>query len=65
MNICGVSGSVSVRLTALLANIAYYITALGVGSGADGTKKPAAFVGAVTGIYVNVQGIKTSWAMVS
>ena len=42
-----------------------HVAALGVGLGADGAQGTAALVCSVTGIYVNVQRIKTKGAVVA
>ena len=60
-----VGGSVADGLAALFASVDYDISAARIGLCAYRHEKSAAGVGSVTGIYVNVQGMKAEWAVIS
>ena len=58
-------GAVAAYLSAFLTPVNNDKAVLGVGLGADGAHDTAALVGAVTGIYINVERTKTEGTVIA
>ena len=59
------SGAATADLAAFGAAVDDDVTLAGVGLGADGLQQAAAFIGAVAGVDVHVDGPQAEWAMVT